>query len=111
MCNGSFAILTKLGSSHCKSIPFDDNAVGAIKVFKDDLSSAALGVIDEKLSFVLETDASENAIFATLNQQDRPVAFFFRMLNTNERQHVSVEQEAWAIVEAFKKWQWRAEVC
>ena len=33
--------------------PLDDNAVGAIKVLKDDLSSAALGAIDETLPFVL----------------------------------------------------------
>ena len=38
--------------------PLDDNAVGAIKVLKHDLSSAALGAIDETLPFVLETDAS-----------------------------------------------------
>ena len=58
-----------------KVFPLDDHAVGAIKVLKDDLSSAALGTIDEKLPFVLETDVTENAISATLNQQDRPVAF------------------------------------
>jgi len=52
----------------------------------------------------LETDASENAISATLNQQDRPVAFFSRTLNLNERRHVSVEKEALAIVEAVRKW-------
>ena len=84
--------------------PLGDNAVGAIKVLKDDLSSAALGAIDETLPFVLETDASDNAISATLNQQDRPVAFFSRTLTSNERRHVSVEKEALAIVEAVRKW-------
>jgi len=86
-----------------KVFPLDDNAVGAIKVLKDDLSSAALGTIDEKLPFVLETDAFKNAISATLNQQDRPVAFFSRTLNSNERCHVSVEKEALTIVEAVRK--------
>jgi len=51
----------------------------------------------------LETDASENAISATLNQQYRPAAFSSRTLNSNERRHVSVEKEALAIVEAVKK--------
>jgi len=50
----------------------------------------------------LETYASENAISATLNQQDGPVAFFYRTLNSNERRHASVEKEALAIVEAVK---------
>jgi len=87
-----------------KLFPLDGNAVGAIKVLKDDLSSAALGVIDEKLPFALETDASENAISAMLNQKDRPVAFFSRTQNSNERRHANVEKEALAIVEAVKKW-------
>ena len=75
-----------------------------MKVLKDDLSSAALGAIDETLPFVLETDASDNAISATLNQQDRPVAFSSRTLTSNERRHVSVEKEALAIAEAVRKW-------
>jgi len=52
----------------------------------------------------LETYASENAISATLSQQDRPVPFFSRTLNSNERRHVSVEKEALSIVEAVRKW-------
>jgi len=58
-------------------------------------------VIDEALPFTLETDASDNAISATLNQQgDRPVAFFSRMLNKRELHYSSVEKEALAIIEA-----------
>jgi len=87
-----------------KVFPLDENAAGAVKVLMDDLSSAALGAIDEKLPFVLKTNASENAISATLNQQNRPVAFVSRTLNSNERRHVSVEKEALAIVQAVRKW-------
>ena len=61
-------------------------------------------VIDEKLSLVIETDASENAISATLNQQNRPVAFFSRMFNKHGLKHSSIEKEAAAIVEAVRKW-------
>jgi len=58
-------------------------------------------VIDEALPFTLETDASDNAISATLNQQgDRPVTFFSRMLNKRELHYSSVEKEALAIIEA-----------
>ena len=53
---------------------------------------------------VLETDASDHSLSATLNQGGRPVAFFSRTLNVHERHHPSVEKDACAIVEAARKW-------
>ena len=44
------------------------------------------------------------ALSATLNQNNRPVAFFSRSLTKSELQHSSVEKEAAAIVEAVRKW-------
>ena len=76
----------------------------ALKTLKQVLTSAALKIIDEKLPFVFETDASDNAISATLNQEGRLVAFFSRTLSKCDLHQSSVEKEAYAIVEAIRKW-------
>ena len=52
----------------------------------------------------METDASDNALAATLNQAGRPVAFFARTLQGPEIKHPAVEKEAQAIVEAVRYW-------
>ena len=82
-----------------------EQALEALELLKNDWASAALQIIDENVPFSIETDASENAISATLNQHNRPVAFFSRMLlSKNELRHSSIEKEACAIVEAMRKW-------
>ena len=60
--------------------------------------------IDESKPFVTETDTSDFAIAATLNQDGRPVAFFSCGLNHNEFNHSSVEKEAYSIVESIHHW-------
>ena len=87
-----------------KEFPLREEALQALKTLKQDLTSDAFNVIDERLPLVLETDASDNAISATLNQEGRPVAFFSRTLNKCELHQSSVEKEACAIVEAIRKW-------
>ncbi len=60
--------------------------------------------INEKLPFVVETDASDIALAATLNQDGRPVAFFSRTLSKCAIHQLSVEKEAASIFEAIRKW-------
>ena len=60
--------------------------------------------IDEDQKFVVETDASNVAISATLNQNGKPVAFFSRTLNKPQKKYPIVEKEAMSIVEAIKYW-------
>ena len=69
-----------------------------------ELENAALVTVEAGYPLVIETDASEIAIAATLNQNGRPIAFFSRTLSSHEKHQSSVEKEACAIVEAVRKW-------
>lgn len=86
------------------NFPLDGQAVTAFENLKREIEGAALHYVDENVPFVVETDASNHAIAATLNQSGRPVAFFSRTLNDCEKKHSAIEKEAYAIVEALRKW-------
>ena len=79
-------------------------AIGSFNSLKEEVTKSLLQSIDETIPFVVETDASDNCIAATLNQAGRPVAFFSRTLNGSEKKHSSIEKEAYAIVESIRKW-------
>ena len=54
--------------------------------------------------FVVECDASDVAMSATLNQGDKSAAFMSRTLQGSELHYPSIEKEAIAIIEAVRKW-------
>ncbi|CAK8698052.1 unnamed protein product [Clavelina lepadiformis] len=86
------------------SFPLNDEACQAFSNLKGELMNASLQSIDETLPFVVECDASDVAVSATLNQGGRPVAFLSRMLHGAELLYPAVEKEATAIIEATRKW-------
>ena len=87
-----------------KTFPVSEEASNAFTSLKNDIIESSISAVDPTMLFVVETDASEHSIGATLSQNNRPVAFFSRSLSASEQNHSSVEKEAYAIVESLKKW-------
>ena len=86
------------------SFPLSPEARRAFDSLKTEIAATTIGAIDPTEPFVVETDASEHAIAATLCQAGRPVAFFSRTLSPCEQRHSAVEKEAYAIVESLRHW-------
>jgi len=86
------------------SFPLDKEALASFNALKNELARVALFPIDEDIPFVVECDASDVAISASLNQNGRPVAFMSKTLSATERRYPAVEKEALAIIEAVRKW-------
>ena len=70
-------------------MPLDDEALITIK---NQLARASLHPVDESIPFTVETDTSDFAIAATLNQNKRPVAFHVRTLSLTEQKHSAIEK-------------------
>ncbi|KRX35171.1 Retrovirus-related Pol polyprotein from transposon 17.6 [Trichinella murrelli] len=90
--------------ARCTTFPLPQPAVDAFEALKNDIVNSVVIVIDVELPFTVETDASDHTIDATLIKLGKPVAFFSRMLSYSEQRHSFVEKEAYAIVEAIRKW-------
>lgn len=87
-----------------RTFPLSDSAIRAFQNLKRDIANSAIAAINPSAPLVVETDASDSAIAASLRQNGRPVAFFSRTLSKSERRHTAIEKEAYAIVEALRKW-------
>lgn len=87
-----------------KTFPLSPDAMSAFELLKSELGNATLNSIDERIPFVVECDASDVAVSATLNQAGRPVAFMSRTFHGRELHYPAVEKEATAIIEAVRKW-------
>ena len=88
----------------CNKFPISRAASEAFETIKMEIAKSAVSAIEDHVPFVVETDASDTTIAATLSQGSRPVAFFSRTLSNSEKNHSAVEKEAYAIVESLRKW-------
>ena len=69
---------------------------------KLELANAAMQPIDENIPFVVDTDASDFAISATLNQDGRPVAF--HSASSTSRKGGSSHSRSYPSLETFFPW-------
>ena len=88
---------------NAKEFPLSTQAENAFNVVKKELEVASLNPINEAKPFVVECDASESTISATLNQAGRPVAFMSRTLQGSELHYPALEKVATAIIEVVRK--------
>jgi len=86
------------------AFPLSKAGLQSFETLKSEIIGSVVSCIDPNAQFIVETDASESTIAATLTQSNRPVAFFSRILSPSEQRHSSIEKEAQAIVEALRKW-------
>ena len=84
--------------------PLSPTPLAAFNTLKKELERASLKPIDESHPFVVECDASQVAVSATINQDRRPVAFMSITLQNRELHYPPVEKEATTIIEAVRKW-------
>ena len=76
----------------------------AYNLLKREPEKSVLHSFDESCPFIVECDASEVAIAATLNLRGRPVTLMLRTLQGSELHYPSVEKGSTAIIEAVCKW-------
>lgn len=111
MCSGLVQLLLAMDIRFLDKIlplvhnifPISCSVRQTFEALKNELDSASVGVINPTVPLLVETDASNVAIAATLNQNGRPMAFFSRTLTPTERHDFSFKKEAYTIEEAVMK--------
>ena len=98
----NFSSKIKLLKSNVNSFfPLSSDTSRSFSTLRSDLAAACVSCIQEGVSFVLECDASESALAATLNQGGKPVAFHSRTFSKSEARYSTVEKEAIFFMESI----------
>ena len=86
------------------TFPMSKEAEEAFSKMKKEIENSVVAHVDDSKPFVLETDASDEALGATLLQSGRPVDFFSRTLRGAETKLPSIEKEALSVIESVRHW-------
>ena len=66
-------------------------------------TDALLAYPDPNQPFDLETDASDYQLGAVITQNGHPITYFYRILNSAQKNYTTIEKELWSIVETFRE--------
>ena len=77
-------------SNVLSSFPLSAETTESFSILRYDLAAACITCVQEGVPFVLECDAFEFALAATLNQGGQPVAFHSRTLTKCEARYSTV---------------------
>ena len=102
--NFSFKIRPLVQSNVNSFFPLSSDASRSFSTLCSNCAAACVSCIQEGVRFVLECDASESALAATLNQGGKPVAFHSRTFSKSEARYFTVKKEAAAIMDGVRKW-------
>ena len=86
------------------NFPLSKEAIDTFNELKEEIASGSIACPNNVDPLIVESDASDQALSASLTQNGRPVAFFSRTLQRHEVKHPPIEKEAAAIIEACRKW-------
>ena len=81
--------------SEATNFPLAPTSIEALDHLKLELGAVTLMAIDEGRPFVVETDAPDTAISATLNQAGRPVAFFQKAYRIFRKDTPQCKRKQW----------------
>ena len=88
-----------------KAIEWNDSLENSFNELKKLIMEApTLAIPDPSLPYVVETNVNDFAVGDALFQNDRPIAFESKKLDSAQRNYLVQEKELFAIIYALKKW-------